>query len=132
MNARGAAPSERELQLGNWPNERVAMSRLKKGRAMISGTYTAKVDTPIGTKEGTLTLEEQAGVLSGTLHVLGGDTTIEQGKLEGSKVSFSGALEVPFIGKLPFTFEGEYANDSISGTASTRMGNIPISGSRVS
>ncbi len=98
---------------------------------MVSGTYTAKVNTPIGEKEGTLTLAEQAGALTGTLHVLGGDTPIENGKLEGNKVSFSGALQVPLIGRLPFTFAGEYADDAISGTASTHMGDIAISGRRV-
>ena len=49
---------------------------------MIDGTYQANVETPIGVKQGTLTLQEQDGVLAGTLHVLGGDTAIQNGRLE--------------------------------------------------
>ena len=97
---------------------------------MIAGTYHAKVETPIGTKEGTLTLQEQGGALTGTLHVLGGDTAIENGKLEGNAVSFTGTLQVPFIGALPFTFEGTHMGDQISGTARTKMGEIAIAGKR--
>lgn len=99
---------------------------------MVSGTYRAQVNTPIGVKEGTLTLEGQGGALSGVLHVLGGDTPIQNGTVdECGNLAFSGTLQVPFIGALPFTFEGTHQGDSISGTAVTRMGAIGISGSRV-
>lgn len=98
---------------------------------MISGTYTAQVDTPIGTKKGTLQLSEGTdGALQGTLTVLGGTTEIEEGKLEGSKLSFSGTLSIPFIGALPYRFEGEYADPDITGVAHSKMGSIAISGSR--
>ncbi len=99
---------------------------------MVSGTYQAQVNTPIGAKEGTLTLEEQGGALSGSLHVLGGDTPIQNGSIDADgNLSFSGTLQVPFIGALPFTFEGTYRDDAISGTAVTKMGAIQIAGSRV-
>ena len=99
---------------------------------MVSGTYHAQVSTPIGVKEGTLTLEEHDGALSGSLHVLGGDTPIQNGAIDAQgKISFSGTLQVPFIGALPFTFEGTHKGDSISGTAVTKMGAIEIAGSRV-
>ncbi len=99
---------------------------------MVSGTYHARVSTPIGVKEGTLTLEEQGGALSGVLHVLGGDTPIQNGAIDANgNLSFSGTLQVPFIGALPFTFEGSHEGDAISGTAVTRMGAIKIAGSRV-
>ena len=55
---------------------------------MIDGTYQANVETPIGVKQGTLTLQEQDGVLTGTLHVLGGDTAIQNGRLEGNAIAF--------------------------------------------
>lgn len=97
---------------------------------MIDGTYQAKVETPIGVKQGTLTLREQNGALTGVLHVLGGDTAIQNGKLEGDSVSFSGTLQVPFLGALPYSFTGVYAGDAISGTAHTKMGEIAIEGSR--
>lgn len=99
---------------------------------MVSGTYHAQVSTPIGVKEGTLTLQQQGEALSGSLHVLGGDTPIQNGAIDTEgNLSFSGTLQVPFIGALPFTFEGTHEGDSISGTAVTRMGAIEISGSRV-
>ena len=99
---------------------------------MVSGTYHAQVNTPIGIKEGTLTLEEHDGALFGLLHVLGGDTPIQNGIVDAEgNLSFSGTLQVPFIGALPFTFEGTHKNDGISGTAVTKMGAIVISGTRV-
>ena len=99
---------------------------------MVSGTYHAQVNTPIGVKEGTLTLKQQGEALSGSLHVLGGDTPIQNGFIDAEgNLSFSGTLQVPFIGALPFTFEGRHEGDSISGTAVTRMGAIEISGTRV-
>ena len=64
---------------------------------MIDGTYQANVETPIGVKQGTLTLQEQDGVLTGTLHVLGGDTAIQNGRLEGNAIAFSGTLQVPLL-----------------------------------
>lgn len=101
-----------------------------EGDAMITGTYQAQVDTPIGAKQGTLTLQQQGNIFTGNLHVLGGDTVIENGVLEGVALSFSGTLSVPFIGALPFTFEGTYQNDQIHGTARTKMGEIAIAGKR--
>ena len=98
---------------------------------MIDGTYQAQVETPIGVKQGTLTLQEQNSTLTGMLHVLGSDTAIENGKLIGSAVSFSGTLQMPFLGALPFSFTGAYEDGSISGTACTKMGEIVIKGSRV-
>ncbi len=99
---------------------------------MVSGTYRAQVNTPIGTKEGTLKLEEHDGALSGLLYVLGGDAPIQNGVVDADgNLSFSGTLQVPFIGALPFTFEGTHEGDSISGTAVTKMGAIGVSGSRV-
>ena len=98
---------------------------------MVSGTYHAQVSTPIGVKEGTLTLQQRGEALSGSLHVLGGDTPIQNGAIDAEgNLSFSGTLQVPFIGALPFTFEGVYEGTSISGTAVTRMGAIEISGTR--
>ncbi len=98
---------------------------------MVSGTYHAQVSTPIGVKEGTLTLQQQGEALSGSLHVLGGDTPIQNGVVDTEgKLSFSGTLQVPLIGALPFTFEGTHEGDSISGTAVTKMGAIEIAGSR--
>ena len=97
---------------------------------MIDGTYQAQVETPIGAKQGTLTLQQQSGALTGNLHVLGRDTAIENGVLEGDALSFSGTLSVPFIGALPFTFEGTSQNDEIHGTARTKMGEIAIAGKR--
>ena len=98
---------------------------------MIDGTYQANVETPIGVKQGTLTLQERDGVLTGTLHVLGSDTAIQNGRLEGNAIAFFGTLQVPFLGALPFTFSGEYADGAISGMAHTKMGDIVIEGSRV-
>lgn len=97
---------------------------------MIDGTYQAQVETPIGAKQGTLTLQQQSAALTGVLHVLGSDTAIENGVLEGDALSFSGTLSVPFIGALPFTFEGTFQNDEIHGTARTKMGEIAIAGKR--
>lgn len=97
---------------------------------MIDGTYQAQVETPIGAKQGTLTLQQQSAALTGNLHVLGSDTAIENGVLEGDALSFSGTLSVPFIGALPFTFEGTFQNDEIHGTARTKMGEIAIAGKK--
>lgn len=98
---------------------------------MISGTYTAQVETPIGTKRGTLQLREgENGTLQGSLTVLGGTTEIEDGKLQGAKLSFRGTLSVPFIGALPYTFEGEHEGSRITGVAHSKMGDIAISGTR--
>ena len=98
---------------------------------MISGIYKAKIDTPIGTKEGTLSLSEHDGMLEGSLHALGRDVPIENATLQGNTISFSGTLKVPLMGALPFSFEGEHEGDCIKGVVRTSMGDIALSGTRV-
>jgi hypothetical protein len=81
--------------------------------ADVSGTWTASFDTQVGKQEYTYTLKVEGTAVSGTAKSnLIGDSTLSDGKVDGSKISF---VEKGTYQGMPlqFNYTGEIAGDEI-------------------
>ena len=63
----------------------LTMSALAAG---IDGTWTATVESPRGTQEMTFVFKTEGAALTGTVTARRGESAIEDGKIEGDKISF--------------------------------------------
>jgi hypothetical protein len=82
--------------------------------AKVAGTWQISVETPRGTNDQTLTLEQDGANLKGTLSGRRGDTPIE-GKVDGNKISFTVKRETP-NGTFTLEYSGTAEGDSMTGT----------------
>ena len=79
----------------------LAVVALAAFAADITGTWKGSIDTPGGTFENTFILKADGATLTGTLQGgPGGELKIEEGKIDGDKVSFAVNME---FGKLSYT-----------------------------
>lgn len=82
--------------------------------AQVGGTWQLSVETPRGTMEQTLTLEQDGAALKGTVSGPRGEAPVE-GKVDGNKVSFTVKRETP-NGTFTLEYTGVADGDSMSGT----------------
>ena len=95
----------------------------------VDGKWNTIVNTPIGQQKGQLTVQSDGDQFSGTLSTLQGDLAVEQGKVDGNKLSWISELEKPMPMRLEF--QVEISDDTMEGTV--KMGNFgiaPVHGSR--
>jgi hypothetical protein len=81
--------------------------------AGVTGTWTASFDTQVGKQEYTYTLKADGGVVTGTAKSnLLGDSTLSDGKVEGSTITF---VEKGTYQGMPleFKYTGEVAGNEI-------------------
>jgi beta-glucosidase len=109
-----------------------------RAQAGLNGRWTAEVPSPFGSSEYRLALRADAGVVTGTAQSDLGRTTLEDGRLDGTRVSF--VEVVAFDGRTTrLAWEGELAGDEIrftrrAGTepaqsfVAHREGTVPVPG----
>jgi hypothetical protein len=84
--------------------------------AGVAGTWTLSVESPRGTRESTLVLEQKGEALTGTMKTQRGDVPVT-GTLKGSDINFG--YKVSMQGnEMEITYAGKVDGDSMSGTAS--------------
>jgi hypothetical protein len=95
-----------------------------------AGTWTLALQTPIGDRKTTLTLQVAGIALSGRMvaEEEGRATDIYEGKLAGSSASWKVDIKNPM--PLTLEFSGTVDGDQMHGTVSTALGSWPFSGSR--
>ena len=95
----------------------------------IDGSWKIAMETPMGTRQGTLTLSASGGTLTGSMSGDQGSTTIYDGKVNGDQVSFKVDISQPM--SLTLDFSATVSGDSLTGTVKLGMfGDAPLSGSR--
>jgi hypothetical protein len=94
----------------------------------VDGTWNVAVKTPMGDQDVTLVLQTEGSTLTGTMSNGSGTVPIEDGKVDGNKVSWRARISVPL--PLTVTCSGTVEGDAISGTADTSFGGSPFSGRR--
>jgi len=95
----------------------------------VDGNWNISIETPIGTRQATLSLAASGDSLAGTQAADGNSTAITDGKIDGDKVSWKVAITNP----MPMTleFSGTVNGDKISGNANAgAFGALPFTGSR--
>jgi hypothetical protein len=95
----------------------------------VDGSWNISIETPIGTRQATLTVAAAGSELTGTQAADGNSTSITDGKVDGDKVSWKVAITNP----MPMTLEFSCTvnGDKISGNANAgAFGALPFTGSR--
>ena len=96
---------------------------------MIDGKYKISMKTPMGVKDGFLTFKTAGNDLSGVLEILGKENPFEGGTVDGNNLKFSGTFQ-SIMGKTPYDGEGTIDGDAIQGVSHTKMGDMPLTGTR--
>ncbi len=79
----------------------------------IDGKWNITIKTPMGDQNATLTLKQEGDALTGEMSGAAGSSAIENGKVDGEKLSWHAKVTSP----MPITleFEGLTEGDVISG-----------------
>ena len=95
--------------------------------ADISGTWTAAFDTQIGKQEYTYTFKVDGKKLTGKAKSTNGESDLQEGKVEGDKVSFvenlnfqGNAVKITYTGKVVSADEIKFSRD-VSGFAQEEL-----------
>ena len=96
----------------------------------MNGTFKISLATPMGRKNGTISLAEEDGALVGSLRALGHENPIKNGKVSGNNFEFSGALKTGF-GKIEYSAVGMINGDILTANAKTKYGIMKINGTRI-
>jgi hypothetical protein len=95
----------------------------------VDGTWKIAMETPMGTRNATLSLAAAGGALTGTMSGEAGTTAIFDGKVDGSTVSFKVDIVNPMA--LTLEFSAAIEGDKLSGSVKLGMfGDAPLSGTR--
>jgi imidazolonepropionase-like amidohydrolase len=98
--------------------------------ANVAGTYNITIAVPEQTLTGTLNLQQQGGVLTGTMVTQLGTTEIRDGRATPTGFSFSGS--VVFGGSsIDISVTGTVMGNQISGSIDSPQGAVPFSGTKV-
>jgi len=79
----------------------------------VDGKWNITIKTPMGDQTGVLTLKQEGDALTGEMSGSSGTAAIENGKVEGEKLTWHSKVTSP----MPITleFEGAIDGDKISG-----------------
>ncbi len=95
----------------------------------VAGTYTVITKTPMGDQSSDMTITVDGDTFTGTNAGAMGSMTLDDGKIEGDKLTWSMKMTVP----MPMTLEGEATVDGDAITGSVKagaFGTFPMSGTR--
>ena len=95
----------------------------------IAGTYECVTKTPMGDQKSDVTIVVNGDTFTGTNAGQMGSMEMENGKVDGNKLTWTMKMTVP----MPMTLEGEATvdGDTITGTVKAgAFGSFPLSGTR--
>ena len=95
----------------------------------VAGTYTCVTKTPMGDQTSDVTIEVDGDSFTGSNVGAMGSMSLDNGKVDGNKVTWSMNMTVP----MPMTLEGEATIDGDVLTGSVKagaFGTFPMSGTR--
>ena len=95
----------------------------------VAGTYTVVTKTPMGDQSSDMMIETDGDTFTGTNAGAMGSMSMDNGKIDGNKLTWSMNMTVP----MPMTLEGEATVDGDAITGSVKagaFGTFPMSGTR--
>ena len=95
----------------------------------VAGTYECVTKTPMGDQKSDVTIVVNGDTFTGTNAGQMGSMDMENGKVDGNKLTWTMKMTVP----MPMTLEGEATvdGDTITGTVKAgAFGSFPLSGTR--
>jgi hypothetical protein len=95
----------------------------------ISGNWNITIKSPMGPMPITLVLQQDGGLVTGTLSGQGQTNAISDGLVDGDTLSWSTSVASPM--KMKLEFSGALMGDKISGKVKVGfMGSFPFEGGR--
>jgi hypothetical protein len=95
----------------------------------VDGKWEITINSPLGAQKATLDLTASGGALTGTQQAAQGSGPLENGKVEGDKLSWSAKISSPMPMTLDFT--GTVEGDKLSGSVKAgSFGSFPFTGNR--
>jgi len=97
----------------------------------VDGNWKIVVQSPMGAQEATLTLKTEGGTLTGTQQSNSTSMDIQEGKVDGDKLTWKGKITQPFPMNLEFavTVSGDEMRGEV---VAVGLGSSPLTGKRVS
>lgn len=95
----------------------------------VAGTYECVTKTPMGDQKSDVTIVVNGDTFTGTNAGAMGSMDMENGKVDGNKLTWTMKMTVP----MPMTLEGEATvdGDTLTGTVKAgAFGSFPITGTR--
>ena len=95
----------------------------------VAGTYAVVTKTPMGDQTSDMTITVDGDTFTGTNAGAMGSMTLDNGKIDGDKLTWSMNMTVP----MPMTLDGEATIDGDAITGSVKagaFGTFPMSGTR--
>jgi hypothetical protein len=87
----------------------------------VDGTWDIAITTPMGVNRMSIDFATAGDAVTGIAHTIGGDAAVEEGALEGNRLTYAVQVAAPFPMRL--TMDLEVDGDRVTGTSST--GNFP-------
>jgi hypothetical protein len=95
----------------------------------VDGKWEIVINSPLGAQKAMLEIATDGVVLTGTQQAAQGSGPLENGKVDGSNVSWSAKITSPM--PLTLDFSGTVEGDKLSGSVKAgAFGSFPFSGSR--
>ena len=120
------------LKLGEAPTASLvpaAITQTGDADMALNGAWNLLIKTPMGDQTSTLIIESQGSALTGTMTGAGGQSAIEDGRVEGDNVFWSAKITNPMPLKLEFS--GVLRGDGLGGSVKLgAFGTAPFSGER--
>lgn len=97
----------------------------------VDGTWKIVVQSPMGAQEATLTLKANGSTLTGTQQSGSTSMDIQDGKVNGDKLTWKGKITKPFPMNLEFavTISGDEMKGEVTAAG---LGSSPLTGKRAS
>ena len=89
--------------------------------ADVAGTWKGSMETPMGTTETSATLKVDGKTVTGTMNFMGSDQKIQNGKLDGDKISFEVPTEMVTI-----AYKGTVSGDEMKLTMAVMDQEMPL------
>ena len=101
------------------------------GATQAGGLWNISTQSPQGTMQGTLTINQNGDSFDGTMTSEFGNATIGNGEINGRNISWSITLSPPGAGSITVTYEGQLDGDRITGRATAgEFGSFPFTATR--
>lgn len=96
---------------------------------MINGIYDVVLKMPAGARKGTIELNEQDGVVNGTITIKSKENAFSDGKFLNGHLSIEGDLHTP-LGKIKYQLEGTVEDDKLDALIFSSKGKFKVSGTK--
>lgn len=95
----------------------------------VAGVYDCVTKSPMGDQKSVLTIQEEGGTITGTNEGAAGSMDIENGKVDGDKMTWTMNMTSPMPMKLDVTATVD--GDQLSGTVNAgAFGDMPMTGTK--